>query len=488
MIVAVMEDPLQPFRLRNEAMQMRRFTAADLASAAKSSMAAAQKFINRLEKDTAGAFKKENLVSGLRGRPITLYQLTPAGMRMLAREISPIAEQINQQAIRRVPAPPPVVVPEKSAGPLFRRGLPDWVPVFANDLAMASEKGAAGVLIEPGEPAMVRVAAEVEPLAEAAVWSQEKIEAALRDVLTTWQSQQLGTRGWTAGASAQFNDACWGLRVKRLARGSAVELKRMPTTVPTIEDLYLPPLVGELAGRQTGLVLITGIGRSGRSRTMAAMVNHVNRTRPNRIITVEEPILYVHRRERSVVEQHQVALDVPDFPSGLDQAMQDTPNVLAVSDLSDPETVATAMAAAEHSLIFGRVVSASPRDALQKLVSLFPSREQERVRSLVIANLAGIVALTGLESASGRDPVAGAAVLLVDQDVRASLANDPSLESVNERFEVDSPVSCSLRRSIELLHRHGKITDAVLARYRARMARREDLALASAEAKQASRG
>jgi Tfp pilus assembly pilus retraction ATPase PilT len=150
--------------------------------------------------------------------------------------------------------------------------------------------------------------------------------------------------------------------------------------------------------------------------------------------------------------------------------VQDTPDVLAVTELSDPETVATALAAAEHSLIVGRVVSATPWDAVQKLVSLFPPREQERVRSSVIANLAGIVALTGLESTNGRDPVAGAAVLLVDKDVRASFANDPSLESMNERFEVDSPVSCSLRTSIEVLHRHGKIKDEVMARYLARMA------------------
>jgi twitching motility protein PilT len=466
----VMEDLLQPFRLSNEAVQLRRFTAADLAAAAKSTLSAAQKFINRLDNENTEAFTKERLASGRRGNPVMLYRLTSTGIRMLAREIAPIAKEINEQARRAVTVASPVNVPERPRDPVPSRGLPEWVPVFANDLAMASEKGAAGVLIEPGEPVMLRVAAEVKPLPGGTIWSREKIEAAVRDALNAWQSEQLGSRGWTAGASALVNDEFWGLRVKRMAGGSSVELKRMPTTVPTIEDLYLPPLVGELANRQTGLVLVTGIGRSGRSRTMAAMVNRVNRTRPNRIITLEEPILYVHRREQSVVEQRQIALDVPDFRSGLDQAVQDTPDVLTVTELSDPETVATALAAAEHSLIVGRVVSATPWDAVQKLVSLFPAREQERVRSSVIANLAGIVSLTGLESANGRDPVAGAAVLLVDKDVRASLANDASLESMNERFEVDSPVSCSLRTSIEVLHLHGKIKDEVLARYLARMA------------------
>jgi twitching motility protein PilT len=481
-----MEDLLQPFRLRNEAVQLRRFTAADLASAAGSTVTAAQKFINRLEeREDIEVFTKESLPSGKRGHPVYLYRLTSTGIRMLARDVAPMAKKINEQANRAVSADPIAVVPEKSKEPAFGVELPGWVPVFSHALEVASAKDAAGVLIEPNEPTMLRVAAAVQPVTEGKIWTQEKIEAALQHVLTPWQSKQLGTRGWTAGASALVNDAFWGLRVKRLARGPAVELKRMPTTVPTIEDLYLPPLVGELAGRRTGLVLITGIGRSGRSRTMAAMVNRVNRTRPNRIITLEEPILYVHKREQSVIEQRQVALDIPDFASGLDQAVQDTPDFLAVSELSDPETVATALAAAEHSLIVGRVVSASPREALLKLVSFFPAGEQERVRSSVIANLAGIVSLTGLEPASGREPVAGAAVLMFDEDVRAALISDPSLESINERFEIDTPVSYSLRSSIEELYRHGKVNEAVVTRYRTRMG---DFAVANSEPKQAARG
>jgi twitching motility protein PilT len=260
--------------------------------------------------------------------------------------------------------------------------------------------------------------------------------------------------------------------VRRVAKGTAVELKRMPTPtdVPTVADLYLPPLVGKLAEKKVGLVLVTGIGRSGRSRTIAAMVDHVNRTYAKRIVTLEEPILYLHRRQQSVVEQRQVALDVPDFSSGLDQALQDTPEVLAVSEFLDAQTVATALAAAEHSLIVGRVMSGNPREAIQKLVSLFPPREQPRIRSRLIANLAGVVWLTRLDPASGEVPVPGAAVLVVDGTVRAALANDALLETVNERFEVTSANSWSLGSSVELLHKDGKITEAMFVKYRTQAA------------------
>jgi twitching motility protein PilT len=463
-----MADHFQQYRLYKEAVQLRRFTAADLATAARSSVAVAQKFVNRMDK--ADAFTKENLAAGTPGRPVILYSLTPAGIRTFAKEISPIIKEINEHASNAVPVATPLPVEEKPAVPAFSKGFRDWIPVFASDLRKASEEGAAGVLIEPGEPAMLRWATEVKPLGGGSVRSSEEIEAVLRDTLTAWQSGQLVSRGWTVGASARLDDAMWGFRVKRAAKGPTVELKRMPTGVPTIEDLFLPPHVGELAKKPTGLVLVTGIGRSGRSRTMAAIVDRVNHTRPHRIITLEEPILYLHRRNQSIVEQRQIAVDVEDFASGLDQALQDSPEVLSVSELSDPETVATTLGAARHSLIFGRVTSASPREAVQKLVSFFPPHEQERVRSSVIANLAGIVALTGVEAASGRDPVAATSVLLVDEEVRAELQNDPLFERINERFEIDTARSHSLRASIEVLHEHGKVSESVVAKYRARTA------------------
>jgi twitching motility protein PilT len=480
-----MANLFQPYRLHREAVQLRRFTAADLASAAESTVAAAQKFVNRMDQE--GVFTKENLASGMPGRPVTLYSLTPKGVRRIANEISPIVKEINKLANPAVPASEPIEV--KPRVPVFGKGLGDWIAVFESDLAKAVEKNAAGVLIEPGEPAMLRLATEVTPVSGGSVWSSEKIQGALRETLTHWQSEQLDNRGWTAGASAMFDNMVWGIRVKRVAKGTVIELKRMPTTIPTIEDLYLPPLVGELAGRQTGLVLVTGIGRSGRSRTMAALVDQVNRTRPDRIITLEEPILYLHRRNHSIIEQRQIALDVVDFASGLDQALQDTPEMLTMSELSDPETVATALAAAEHSLIVGRVTSASPREAIQKLVSFFPVREQEGIRSSVIANLAGVVASTGLESTRGRDPVAGTSVLLVDEEVRASLRNDPLFERFNERFEFDTPMSHSLRSSVETLYKHGKVAESMVTRHRVRSATASaDVATVSSETKQFVRG
>jgi len=361
-----------------------------------------------------------------------------------------------------------VVSSDSIAGNAFLASFP--LAVFGSDFNAALESGAAALLINPGQPATLHAAGEVRPLPGGSVWSAEKIEDTLRQTLTPWQSERLESRGWTAGASALVDGAIWGMRVKRLAAGAAVELRKMPTDVPTIEDLYLPSLVGHFAGLKSGLVLVTGIGRSGRSRTLAAIVDRVNRTRQNRIITLEEPILYLHQRRQSVVEQRQIAIDVPDFASALDQALQDNPEVLAVSDLSDRETLATALAAAEHSLIFGRVTSANPVEAVRKLTGFFPPHEQDKVRSLLAANLAGVVALVRLEVPRGHHPVSAAGAINADEHIRRLLVDPELTHHLDERFEVDSSTSNSFRASVLELHKHGKISESVAAKYRTRAA------------------
>lgn len=235
-------------------------------------------------------------------------------------------------------------------------------------------------------------------------------------------------------------------------------------------------------------MLITGVGRSGRSRTVAAIVDEVNRTRTNRIVSLEDPILYVHKTQQSIVEQRQIALDVPDIASGLDQALQDSAEVLAVSELADKETVARALAAAEHSLIVARVTAADPAGALRRMVGFFPTEEQERTRIQIVSNLLGVVALAGLEPQRGCDPVAAAAVVLVDGSFRTSLLEDSQFERFNARFEIDTPTTQSLSTSIVELQKHNQISASAAEKYRWRVAAANDYLIANVEPKQAAKG
>jgi twitching motility protein PilT len=481
-----MSTSLQQYRLRKTAVRMRRFTAEDLASASKSGLTTVQKFVNRLDQ-VAGILNKENVSTGEPGRPVVLYSLTNVGVRRLATEIAPIAKELNEHLLQEAaPARTTAVPRTRSIHPLLGTGLGQWIPAFANNLEMATRAGAALVFFEGGQPAMLRVENEIQR-SPGDIWTVEKIMSALGDSLNEWQVEQYRSRGWTAGAPAFFNEARWGIRVKRVGGNPTVELKRMPANVPTIEDLYLPPLVGELLKRNTGVVLITGIGRSGRSRAMAAMVDRVNRTRTNRIVTLEDPILYVHERQQSIVEQRQVALDVPDILSGLDQALEDSAEVLAVSELADKEMVERALAAADHSLIVARVTAADPASALRRMVGFFPSEEQEHIRTKLMSNLTGVVALAGLEPQRGQDPVAAASVVLVDGSIRASLIEDPQFERFNARFEMDTPTTHSLATTVGELRQHDQISESTAAKYLWRVRAANDYLVAHAEPKQAAK-
>jgi twitching motility protein PilT len=486
-----MEEMLRQYRLRNQAVQLRQFTSADLAAAARCSLALAQKFVNQLEKTGSDVLTKKNLPSGRAGRPMVLYSLGVRGVRELAKEIAPIAAELNAYKVTAAePVSAPVFEEKRERPPRWQPapGWPDWFAVFANDLSEAVKIGVGDVLIEAGQPAMLRSEKDLKPLRGGEVWSPTRVEEAVQSALSPRQAELLESRGWTAGAPVTFENAVWGMRVKRVGRRPAVELKRMPSTVPTIEDLYLPPLVGDMAEQRTGLVLITGSSRSGRSRTMAAFVNQVNRTRPDRIITLEEPILYLHRRHQSIVEQRQIAVDVPDFASGVEQAVQDTADVLTVSDFTDREAVATALAAAEHSLVVGRVSSRSPGEAIEKLVSLFPPNEREEIRSAVVGNLRGMVALTGMEPPSGREPVAAASAIFVDKELQESFLENSSVESINSLFEVDTSSTQSLRTSVAKLYERHKITTSVAEKYDVRAARAVNAGGIILEDKHAAKG
>lgn len=219
---------------------MRRFTTEDLASASKSGLTTVQKFVNRLDQEV-GILDKENLPTGAPGRPVVLYSLTNVGIRKLAAEIAPIAKELNE-ALSPETAPVPVAEPIQSTDRLLGTGQGRWIPAFATNLELATRAGAARVFIEAGQPAVFKVENEIQRSPDN-IWTAERIASILRDSLNEWQVEQYGSRGWTAGAPAFFDEARWGIRVKRVGGSPTVELKRLPTSVPTIEDMYLPSSV-----------------------------------------------------------------------------------------------------------------------------------------------------------------------------------------------------------------------------------------------------
>jgi twitching motility protein PilT len=186
-------------------------------------------------------------------------------------------------------------------------------------------------------------------------------------------------------------------------RGSvALSLRLIPYRIPSFDDLRLPAVLRSWVNMPQGLVLVTGPTGSGKSTTLAAMIDEINRTRPCHIITAEDPIEYVHRHQRAAVSQREIGLDTDSFAHALRSALREDPDVLLVGEMRDPETIQTALTIAETGhLVFATLHTNDAGQAIDRIVDVFPGEKQAQIRVQLAGSLTGIVSQRLLPRISG---------------------------------------------------------------------------------------
>ncbi len=209
-------------------------------------------------------------------------------------------------------------------------------------------------------------------------------------------------------------------------RGCVTMVVRMiPFNVKTFDELKLPPVVARLAERPRGLVLVTGPTGSGKSTTLAAMIDKINRERAGHIITVEDPIEFIHKHQRCIVNQREVGTDTRSFASALKYALREDPDVILVGELRDLETIASALTIAETGhLALATLHTNSAPEAINRIIDVFPSNQQSQVRAQLAFVLEGIVTQTLLPRASGRGRAMAAEIMVATPAIRAVIRDD----------------------------------------------------------------
>ncbi len=188
----------------------------------------------------------------------------------------------------------------------------------------------------------------------------------------------------------------------RQERGSAAVFRLIPSRVPTVEELRLHDSIAKLSEAQSGLVLVTGPTGSGKSTTLAAMLDRINQRRSYHVITIEDPIEFVHANARSVFTQREVGSDVPGFAEGVKAAIREDPDCLLVGEMRDLETIRMALTAAETGLlVFATLHTNSAAKAVDRIIDAFPADEQEQIRIVLAENLRAVVAQQLLKRAGG---------------------------------------------------------------------------------------
>jgi twitching motility protein PilT len=287
------------------------------------------------------------------------------------------------------------------------------------------EREASDLHVTAGERPKLRVDGEIT-------------NASTGDVLTPKDTLQLAYSVLTENQKKRFEtedelDFSFGIQNLARFRGNvfkqrgcvAMVIRMIPFNVRTFQDLGLPPVVARLAERPRGLILVTGPTGSGKSTTLAAIIDKINRERKGHIITVEDPIEFIHRHQGCIVNQREVGTDTKSFSSALKYALREDPDVILVGEMRDLETISAALTIAETGhLALATLHTNSAAESINRIIDVFPSNQQSQVRAQLAFVLEGVLTQTLLPKVRGRGRVMAAEIMVATPAIRAMIRDD----------------------------------------------------------------
>lgn len=336
--------------------------------------------------------------------------------------------------------------------------------VLAAWLRAALERGASDLHLTVESPPVLRINGELVDLEEPRL-RPDRIREILEPILDGRARSILEREGQVDFAYSLPGTGRFRVNVFRQRGSLAAVFRLIPMRVPDLDTLGLPPVVATFCDLAQGLVLVTGPTGSGKSTTLAAMIDRINRTRRAHVVTLEDPIEYLHRHQRSLVNQREVGLDTPSFAAGLRAALREDPDVIMVGEMRDLETIQTALTAAETGhLVLATLHTPSAAEAVNRIVDVFPAEQQNQVRVQLAAVLEGIVAQRLVPSADGTRRYLVAEVLVATPAVRNLIREGKSaqLPAVMETSRQQGMVT--MRDSAGQLLARGLVTREALAR------------------------
>jgi twitching motility protein PilT len=292
------------------------------------------------------------------------------------------------------------------------------------------ELGASDLHITVASPPAFRVRGHITRAEGFAPFDADATRSLLYRILSSEQQKQFELNRQLDFAYAIPGLARFRVNVymQREAVGAAFRL--IPQDIKSLEELNLPPVLHQLAEKPRGLVLVTGPTGSGKSTTLAAIIDEINRTRAEHILTVEDPIEFVHKHKKCIVNQREIGPDAGSFGLALKAALRQDPDVILVGEMRDLETISTALTAAETGhLVFGTLHTQSAPSTIDRIVDVFPPEQQEQVRIMIAGSLQAVVTQALLPTADGVGRVAALEILLPDDAVR-NLIRQAKVEQV----------------------------------------------------------
>ncbi|HUP19405.1 MAG TPA: PilT/PilU family type 4a pilus ATPase [Gemmatimonadota bacterium] len=323
------------------------------------------------------------------------------------------------------------------------------------------QSDASDLHLKVGAPPIVRLHGELAPV-EGPPLSREEMDRVLRELLTEDQ-----LRGF---AGSHELDCAIGVRQLGRFRINAafqrgtptITIRAIPVSIKSILALNLPPVIGSIALRPRGLVLVTGVTGSGKTTTLAAMIEHINARRRVKIVTIEDPIEYLFRDNKAFISQREVGTDTGSFETALRHVLRQDPDVLMVGEIRDQETMDIAIKAANTGhLVFATLHTTNAVQTIQRVLTFFPIHQHNEVRALLAENLQGVVSQRLLQRVDGKGRVPSTEVMVSTEAIRDFLHSPDSLDKIQELIS-EGHVQYGMQtfdQSLMALFREGMITE-----------------------------
>jgi twitching motility protein PilT len=286
-------------------------------------------------------------------------------------------------------------------------------------LERAVELGASDLHLTSGSLPAVRLHGHIELLSDFPELDPDLVRELIYRITTTEQQKHLELQRQLDFAYGIRGVARFRVNAYYQRESLAAAFRTIPTEIKSLDELKLPAALHEFTTKPRGLVLVTGPTGSGKSTTLAALIDEINRTRSEHIITIEDPIEFMHTHRRCIVNQREVGQDATGFAEGLRGALRQDPDVILLGEMRDLETIATALTAAETGhLVFATLHTQSAPSTIDRIIDVFPAAQQDQVRMQLANSLQGIATQTLMPTSDGQGRVAALEILLLDDAIR----------------------------------------------------------------------
>ena len=316
--------------------------------------------------------------------------------------------------------------------------------------------GASDLHLDAGTPPILRVDGRLRPV-DYPPLTEEAIRALVYEILTEHQIEALESQydldfAYTVEGTGRIRASAF---LKN--RGLGASFRMIPAMIPALKDLPCHATLERLCNVRDGMVLVTGPTGCGKSTTLASMLSHINATRSVHIVTLEDPIEFIHEPKRAIMSQRQIGQHCTDFARGLRAAIREDPDVILVGEMRDLETISLAITAAETGhLVLGTLHTRGASKTVDRMIDVFPQEKEAQIRTLLSESLRGVVSQVLVERADGKGRVPIMEIMMVNQAI-ANLIRE------RKTFQIDSILATGKREGMQTLDQH--LSEAVVRRW-----------------------